>query len=291
MPISIPEATRGQAESAAQKCDELRRRPISFAIQSLLAGVYIGVAVVLMLSATGPMSAAGHPMTKLVQGLVFGIALTLVVFAGAELTTGNMMTMIMGMFDRLRGARPNAVLAVIVLSFAGNLVGSIVFALLVHGSGVLDAGAKPGGAGPGAALLSSVFAAKHSEGVTALFLRGVLCNMLVTLGVWMAARTKSDVAKLALLAWVLLAFITTGFDHVVANMTVFSLAMFAGLPGATVGAFAWNMVWVGLGNLVGGGLIGAAYGYVGRAQSSPLTAPVVNDAPRASAAKQSVSAT
>lgn len=267
MPIPIPDAVREQAEAGEHKFDEIKM-PVAYAINTTLAGAYIGVAVVLMLAAAGPLNAVNSPFTKLVQGLAFGIALTLVVFAGGELSTGNMMTSVMGLFDRLRGPGPGAVAAIIVVSFVGNLVGSIVFSALVHGSGVLEVVSQPGSRPPGASFLASFFAQKESEGVGTMFLRGVLCNLLVTLGVWMAARTRSDGAKLFLLLWVLLAFVATGFDHVVANMTVFSLAMFAGLPDATVGAFAANMLWVGLGNLVGGGLVGAAYGYLGRAHTT-----------------------
>ena len=101
----------------------------------MLAGAYIGVAVVLMFSVTGPLLAAASPWTKLIQGLVFGIALTLVVFAGAELSTGNMMTAIQGMTT---GRAASAVRSRVILgSFVGNLVGSVVFAWLVDESGVL----------------------------------------------------------------------------------------------------------------------------------------------------------
>jgi len=93
------------------------------------------------------------------------------------------------------------------------------------------------------------------------FARG---NFLVCLAVWTAARTRSDGAKLGLIFWCLLAFIASGFEHSVANMTVFSLAMFEHTPLATASAFARNMLYVGLGNLVGGGLlVGAAYGFIG----------------------------
>jgi nitrite transporter NirC len=77
-----------------------------------------------------------------------------------------------------------------------------------------------------------------------------------------------------LIFWCLLAFIGSGFEHVVANMTVFSLGMVEDVPGATPGAFAVNLVLVGLGNLVGGGvLVGAGYGFLARSRrSGPVVA-------------------
>ncbi|MGW4401784.1 formate/nitrite transporter family protein [Amycolatopsis nivea] len=261
MPIPLPEALTAQATAAENKIRELRR-PARYLVSSALAGAYIGVAVVLLLAVTGPLNAAQSPWTKLVQGLVFGIALTAVLFAGAELSTGNMMTMVQGAIVRRRGL--GAGFAVILGSFAGNLLGSAAFAWLVHESGILQTGATSGHAAPAAALLAATVKAKAAESGAMLFFRGVLCNFLVCLAVWMAARTKSDGAKLALIFWCLLAFIGSGFEHVVANMTVFSLGFFEHVPEATAGAFVTNLLLVGLGNLVGGGLlVGASYGFLG----------------------------
>lgn len=262
MPIPLSEALDLQAEVAEGKIEDFRR-PGRYLVSSMLAGAFIGVAVVLLLEASGPLNAANSPWTKLVQGLVFGVALTIVVFAGAELSTGNMMTMVQGVLVRRRGTVIAA--GVIVGSFVGNLIGSVVFAWLAHAGGVVSIGATPGHPAPGAALLASLIKTKTAESAGALFFRGVLCNFLVCLAVWMAARTKSDGAKIALIFWCLLAFVASGFEHVVANMTTFSLGWMEGVPGATLGAFGRNLLFVGLGNLVGGGLlVGAGYAFLGR---------------------------
>lgn len=269
MPIPVSEALDAQAGVAAEKFDEARR-PGRFLISSMLAGAYIGVAVVLMIMVTGPLAATSSPFTKLVQGLVFGIALTAVVFAGAELSTGNMMTMIQGLARRRTGIVAAAV--VIVFSFVGNLLGSALFGWLVHESGVIGSGAAAGKPAPGTALLGTLIKNKVAESGTELFFRGVLCNFLVCLAVWMAARTRSDGAKLAVIFWGLLAFVASGFEHVVANMTTFSLALFEHTPGATAAAFAHNLLFVGLGNLVGGALlVGAAYGWLGQPRTVRTT--------------------
>ncbi|WP_330461057.1 formate/nitrite transporter family protein [Streptomyces sp. NBC_00820] len=262
MSIPLQDALGEQATAAQRKVSQLRT-PGRFLLLSSLAGAFIGVAAVLLLMVTGPLSAAHSPWTKLIQGLIFGVALTLVVFAGSELCNGNMMTMVQGV-----GRRKVSVVGaagVIVFSFVGNLIGSVVFAWLVHCAGVLDVVAVPGKPAPGVTLLGSMLAAKSGAGAEALFFRGVLCNFLVCLAVWMTARTRSDGAKLTLIFWCLLAFIGSGFEHVVANMTYFSLGLFEHVPGVTIAAFARNLLFVGLGNLVGGGLlVGVAYTVIAR---------------------------
>jgi nitrite transporter NirC len=268
VPISASEALADQGEAAAIKIDSLRQ-PGSYLVSAMLGGAYLGVAEVLLLSVTGPMLAASSPWTKLIQGLVFGVAVTFVVFAGAELCTSNMMTAVMGVIAR-RGSIGGAI-SVIVGSFVGNLLGAIVFAWLVHVSGVLSGGATPGHVAPGIAILAATVKLKAAESTSTLFFRGILCNFLVCLAIWMAARTKSDGAKIALIFCAIGAFVASGFEHVVADMVVYSLGLFEQIPGATLGGFGNVLLVVGLGNLVGGGLlIGATYGFLAR-RSAPRT--------------------
>jgi nitrite transporter NirC len=141
-----------------------------------------------MVSAAGPLAAAGSPWTKLVQGLVFGVALTLVVTAGGELATSNMMTLTQGAIGRTIGWRPAA--GTLAFSFVGNLVGAFIFAFMVHSSGVL-APETPAGK-----MLAGMLATKAEEPSSQLFWRGVLCNMLVCLAMWSAARLRSEGAQL-----------------------------------------------------------------------------------------------
>ncbi|HVX42433.1 MAG TPA: formate/nitrite transporter family protein, partial [Mycobacteriales bacterium] len=208
--LSISEVLSVQADNAAAKAADVRR-PERYLLSAMLAGAYVGVGVVLLIAVSGPLSAALSPWTKLVQGLVFGVALTLVIFAGSELSTGNMMTMVQGLSRRRVGAI--VVAGVIVFSFAGNFVGSVLFAWIIHMTGIIGAGATPGHAAAGSTLLATIVKGKVAESGTQLFFRGVMCNFLVCLAVWMAARTQSDGAKLGLIFWCLLAFIASGFEH------------------------------------------------------------------------------
>jgi nitrite transporter NirC len=88
----------------------------------------------------------------------------------------------------------------------------------------------------------------------------------------MAARTRSDGAKLAVLWWALLAFIGSGFEHSVANVTIFSLGALEGAIGW--GALVRNLLWTVPGNVVGGGLlIGLGYAWMASARTARAVVP------------------
>jgi len=271
--LNMSETMDYQVHYAATKVAGTRR-PVAYLVQSALAGSYIGIAVVLMVSAAGGLYVGGSAWTKLVSGLVFGVALTLVFAAGGELATSNMMTLTQGAIGKTIGWRPAA--GTLAFSFVGNLVGAFIFAFMVHSSGVLAAET------PAGKMLAGMLATKAEEPSSQLFWRGVLCNMLVCLAMWSAARLRSEGAQLFVIFWCLLAFITSGFEHVVANMTTFSLGLLAGLPGATLAEFGHNLLFVGLGNLVGGAVVvGVAYAVVAGRRTLPVVpeptvpAPVV----------------
>lgn len=268
MPISIESALDDVAVQAQGKAI-LLKSPVRYSVQAALAGAFVGVAVVLMAATAGPFLASANPGTKLVQGSVFGIALTLVVFAGAELFTGANMVMLIGW---LKGTvRGLDALLVNIAALIGNLVGAIVFAGMVHASGALDSVAKVGGKPAGDGLIKAVVTSKLHATDGQLFWRAVLCNMLVCLGLWMAARTKSDTAKLIVLFWVLLAFIASGFEHSVANMTIFALAVMHG--DATWGDLTHNLLFTVPGNVVGGAVVVAAGYLLSATPKRSVTAP------------------
>ena len=153
-----------------------------------------------------------------------------------------------------------------VASLVGNIVGSVLPRRWpVHAGGTLT--------GPGAELVGTITAAKDAAAGPQLFWRAVLCNVLVCLALWMAARTRSDAAKLVVLWWALLAFIGSGFEHSIANVTTFSLGALEGSIGW--GALARNLPWTVPGNVVGGGLvIGLGYAWMAHRRPAVTPAPV-----------------
>ncbi|KQR17130.1 formate/nitrite transporter family protein [Cellulomonas sp. Leaf334] len=268
--LSIPDTVDAQAVAARHKVD-LLATPGLFLVRTMLAGAYIGIGVLIMATAGGPLAVAGSPFTPLVQGLVFGVALTVVLVAGAELATSAMMTLTQG---ALRGVVTWGRAGLTLLAcLGGNLLGALLFAFLVHLSGVLAPGT------PGGTVLAGMVEHKAHTTSVQLFVRGILCNLLVCLAVWGAARLRSEGARLVVVFGCVMVFITSGFEHVVANMTTFSLGLYGGLPGADVVEMARNLALVGLGNLVGGALlVGAAYAYGSHPAQTPRQ-PVAAAAP------------
>ena len=239
-------------DTAALKADFLKKSFVKYIVSSMLAGIYVGFGIFLIFTIGGAFAAVESPAVKLLMGVSFGIALTLVIVAGAELFTGNHMVMTIGLFTRK--VTFLQAFAVWGASFLGNIIGSLFLAWMVAQTGLLQ---NP----QTADFLNKVSSAKMNAPFWDLFVRGVLCNMLVCLAVWMSARVKEDTAKIFVIFWCLFAFITSGFEHSVANMGLLGMPLFSSHPdNVTWTGYIWNVLVVSLGNFVGGGIfIGAAY--------------------------------
>jgi nitrite transporter NirC len=259
------------AEVAARRSDFLRRSPLGFAISAMMAGAYVGLGIILIFSVGSDADPAYRP---LIMGASFGIALTLVVFAGSDLFTGHTMFMPLGLLRRRIGWGELA--SAWLASWLGNLVGAGLLALLfVAGGGGAVLHSRSG-------LLLTVAAAKMGAPAGALVARAILCNWLVCLALWMAARMSSDSAKCIAIFWCLFAFIASGYEHSVANMTLLAIALLGDHPAAvSLAGMAYNLFWVTIGNIIAGaGLMGLAYW----AASRPAPAKPVLVASRGAAA-------
>src|ERR1700730_35657 len=231
------------AKVGAHKISAILRSPLAFLIGAAMAGAYIGFGDILMFSVGAHVDPAyGH----LIMGAVFACALTIVVFAGSDLFTGTAMYMPLAALRSETGI--GGMVLVWVVCWIGNLIGAVVLAAILHaaGGGVLLT--------DGSAVFFKVVEAKMSTPGLPLFAKGLLCNWLVCLAVWMAGRTNNDGAKLGLIFWPVFAFVASGFEHSVANMFVFALALIREHPAnITFAGAVHNELFVTLGNLVGGG--------------------------------------
>ncbi len=241
--MTLEETVRQYADLAHSKVLDLRDNPLGFGIATLMAGAYVGIGIILIFSVG---QNADPSFRNLVMGASFGIALTLVVFAGSELFTGHTMY---GTFGKLTGTcQSGDVLLLWITTWIGNLVGAVCLsALFVAGGGgvVLHDGGQD--------LLHVVAAKKMSSTPVELIARGMLCNWLVCLGLWAGTRTSNDTARCIIIFWCLFAFIAAGFEHSVANMTVLSLALLSEHSGnVTFLGASHNLLWVTIGNTLSG---------------------------------------
>ena len=211
----------------------------------MLAGAFIAFgAMYYTLVMTG--STLGLGPARLLGGVAFSLGLVLVIVGGAELFTGNNL-IVMAWAERRIGTL--ALLRNWALVYVANLVGALGCALMVTWSGAL-------GLGDGAVAETATRIAQDKVGLGfgEAFFRGILCNTLVCLAVWLCFAAHGVGSKILAIVLPISAFVALGFEHSVANMYLIPVAMLAGAEGVGVSGFIGNMVPVTLGNIVGGGV-------------------------------------
>jgi len=223
----------------------------------ILAGAFIAFGSLFYLVAITD-SGLGYGLERVVGGVCFSLGLILVVVAGAELFTGNNLIVIAWADRKITSGH---LLRNWGLVFAANFVGAVATAVIVDLSGVMD--------GHGGSLGDSavrVAAAKTSLPFVEAFFRGLLCNALVCLAVWLAMAAHSVSGKILAIVFPISAFVAAGFEHSVANMFLVPLGMLVAADpaamGLTVAGLVANLVPVTLGNIVGGSVFVALVYYV-----------------------------
>ena len=144
-----------------------------------------------------------------------------------------------------------------VWTWLGNLAGSMLVAWMAVASGLLDDE-------PIRTFVTGLVAKKMNIPADQLFLRAILANWLVCLGVWMAARVQNEAARILLIWWCMFTFITSGYEHSVANMCGLLLGLL--LPhGEAIswGGYWYNLGLATLGNIVGGAIFVAGLYWAG----------------------------
>lgn len=239
------------AKAAENKTKFLKNNPVGYWIAAMLAGIYVGFGILLIFSAGGMIS--DQPYVKIIMGASFGIALSLVVMAGAELFTGNNLIMAGGVFNGTATVAEAGKLWVVCL--LGNWTGSILLALIFWGAGLTK--------GPVGEFMANAAAAKMGIPLIPLFLRAVLCNILVCLAIWCGFRCKSESGKLIMVFWCLFAFITSGYEHSIANMTLLTVGILSpGSAAVSLSGYFYNILVVTFGNMAGGILFTAVPYYL-----------------------------
>jgi formate transporter len=193
----------------------------------------------------------GYGLGRLTAGLAFGLGLIMLVLAGGELFTGNNL-MILALASRKVSMR--SVVRNWTLVFAANAAGSILLALAIHYSGILESGNVK-------ATAIKIAEAKAHLGSVPAFIRGALCNMLVCLAVWMSVAARSLEGKVIAIIFPIGAFVALGFEHCIANFYFIPIGMMSS-ANVSLLDFLDNIVAVTLGNVAGGGALAIAYWFV-----------------------------
>jgi len=253
------------AETVAQKVGVSKATSpwLSVVVLGILAGAYIAFGGMLSATVTFDLaSRAGTGVSRLVAGAAFSVGLMLVVIAGAELFTGNNLMISSAMAGRITFAR---MLERWGLVYAANFVGALAVAALFVFSGLW----RTGEGALGAYAVKTAYA-KVGLSFLPAFLRGIGCNWLVCLAVWMALAARQTIGKVFAIFFPITAFVAIGFEHSVANMYFVPVGLLLRAIGVAAPegagtlswtAFLWrNLLPVTLGNIVGGGVfVGMGY--------------------------------
>jgi len=255
------DAIDAMGEQAAAKIAAQRLSLPAHLVRSMLAGMYVGAAIVLIFTIGGALSKDFPALVKPVMGACFGGALTIVIFAGSELFTGSNLVLTLGVLTRKTSARD--LIANWGWTWVGNLLGSVLLAVIVVRSGIFNAD-------PVKAFVLKVVQTKMTLPAEQLLWRAVLANWMVCLGVWMAGRLKGEAAKVLMIWWCMFTFITCGYEHSVANMCGLMLGLLLphdGVAGLTWSGYAYNLGLATLGNVIGGAVLVAGMYWLGSPES------------------------
>ena len=212
-------------------------------IRGLLSGALLGFATTLAFTATAQTGLG------IVGALIFPVGFVMIVLLGLELVTGNFALVPLGVMDgKIKGADLMFNWSWV---FLGNLIGGVLYAFLF---------AKTlSSAAPLAKMIVNVSEAKTLgyaklgyEGIVSAFIKAILCNWMVTMGVVMGLTSQSTIGKIAAMWLPILTFFAQGFEHSVVNMFVIPAGMILGAQVSFTDWWVWNQIPVTVGNIVGG---------------------------------------
>lgn len=232
------------ASAAVSKYDKAKNSPLQYFMGAVIAGFFIVVATVLSNVTAAVFYEKSPEVGKFLGALLFSIAIVLIVFVGGELFTGNNMTMAMGVYNK-KVTWGNAI-KVWIYSYIGNFIG----AFLLGGMVVMSGCAK----GILTSYYEAIIPGKLELDPLTFFIRGILCNYLVCLAVFVGKKMETEIGKLVVMFCVITAFVIAGFEHCIANMGTFTIAGFL-LGGLPVKDLVMSFVFVTLGNIVGGAFL------------------------------------
>lgn len=221
-----------------------RLTTLNTVLLGIMAGIYVGLGGFANIVIGQTMVNIDIGLMKFLGAAVFPVGLMLVVFTGSELFTGDTL-MTMAVIDKKISFYQ--MIRTWVLVYLGNLIGSLILAFLIFKSGMIS--------GPVKDLVFSLATGKLSLDFSVAIIRGILCNILVVLGIWFSHAAQDVVSKIWGIWFPIMLFVLAGFEHSVANMFFLPLARFSGLGVSWASIWFQNIIPVTIGNIISGGII------------------------------------
>lgn len=244
-------------ELALKKHRIFKQNLLHYIARSMLASMFIGFGVIVAFK-TGNFFYLEHsPLTYPMAAITFGAAIILIAYGGGDLFTGNTFYYTYAALrKRLKWIEA---VKLWVFSYTGNILGAAAFALLIFLTGLFtDASVN--------SFLLSVVEQKMTTSTSELFFRAILCNWLVCLAFFIPMSLKGDGAKMFAMMLFVFCFFISGYEHSIANMCTFAIALVLNHPGTiSFAGVLHNLVPVTIGNLIGGVIfMGFMYYYVNK---------------------------
>lgn len=218
--------------------------PKRFFIRSILAGFYLGGAMILSYS-LGSIFSFNPAISKLCIAATFGIGLVAICYLGAELFTGNCFCTIIPVYDRkIKGKE---LIPAWILCYIGNAIGMILIGILFVFSqkdGTLLS-----------AYLDKLYLAKMNFTYFPLFIKAVLCNFAVCIAAYSNIKIKEDFPKIVITMFFVGTFVIAGFEHCIANIGFFTMVITEYGLGFDYSLLFIHMVIATIGNIVGGSIL------------------------------------
>ncbi|WP_330110780.1 formate/nitrite transporter family protein [Methylophaga thalassica] len=242
-------------------------------IRSFMAGAILAIAVALAVTA------AVQTGIPIVGALIFPVGFCILNLLGFDLLTGVFALVPLALFDKRPGATFNGLLKNWGLVALGNLLGALTTAVLIGIAWTFAFTTEPGAAGQAIAKTAEArtlgFAEHGAAGWLTVFVKGILCNWMVSVGVVGAMLSKDVIGKVIAMWMPILIFFGLVFEHAVVNMYLFPLGMMMGAPITIADWLIWNEIPVILGNLVGGLLLTGMVLYATHLKPGPTRSRVI----------------
>lgn len=224
------------------KVEMSKKDPKRFLMRSIMAGLYLGAAMILSYSFGALLLEKFPEMSKISVACTFGIGLVAIVFLGAELFTGNCLTIMIPVYDGK--IKFKEIIPAWILCFIGNFIGMALIGFLFIKSGSMNSILQT--------YIKSAYESKMTFEPMQLFIKAILCNFVVCIAAYAGVKVKDDMVRMLMIFILVAAFVLPGFEHCIANMGFFAMyftqyGMWADLPMVLL-----HLLISTFGNIIGG---------------------------------------